>query len=149
MKKKFDKSDLIEILIKKAKGYYYSDEVYEYEKTQNKTKVYEKQLSFDDYDNNSILDDRGSTNTNPTYDIMKLSNEKPNLSKQGFQNLTLAKKKITTHFVPPDMLAIKILFEIFGEKVDENDIEKLSDEELIKLKNKLIGEIKNDDCTNN
>ena len=44
------------------------------------------------------------------------------------------------------MLAIKILFEIFGEKVSENELEKLSDEELINLKNKLIGEIKNEDC---
>ena len=31
---KFTKNDLIELLIKKASGFYYSEEQYEYEKTQ-------------------------------------------------------------------------------------------------------------------
>ena len=36
---KFNKEDLINLLIKKASGFYYSEEQYEYEKTQNKTNL--------------------------------------------------------------------------------------------------------------
>lgn len=53
--------------------------------------------------------------------------------------LQLTKKKVSTHFVPPDMLAIKMLMEN-----DEQKIEKLSsmtDEELLALKDKLIKEM--------
>ena len=42
------------------------------------------------------------------------------------------------------MLAIKILFEIFRKEIDINDIENMSNEELINLKNKLISEISNE-----
>ena len=142
----FEKKDLIEILIKKASGFYYDEVVNEFEKTQNKPNNSEKYISFDDlYKNlNSCVTD--STINNNSNVIIKTSDEKPELSKQDLYNLTLSKKKVTTHYIPPDMLAIKILFEIFGEKVSENELEKLSDEELINLKNKLIGEIKNEDC---
>ncbi len=142
----FEKKDLIEILIKKASGFYYDEVVNEFEKTQNKTNNSEKYINFDDlYKNlNSCVTD--STINNNSNVIIKTSDEKPELSKQDLYNLTLSKKKVTTHYIPPDMLAIKILFEIFGEKVSENELEKLSDEELINLKNKLIGEIKNEDC---
>ena len=143
---KFEKRDLIEILIKKASGFYYDEVVNEFEKTQNKPNNSEKYINFDDlYKNlNSCVTD--STINNNSNVIIKTSDEKPELSKQDLYNLTLSKKKVTTHYIPPDMLAIKILFEIFGEKVSENELEKLSDEELINLKNKLIGEIKNEDC---
>lgn len=142
----FEKKDLIEILIKKASGFYYDEVVNEFEKTQNKPNNSEKYINFDDlYKNlNSCVTD--STINNNSNVIIKTSDEKPELSKQDLYNLTLSKKKVTTHYIPPDMLAIKILFEIFGEKVSENELEKLSDEELINLKNKLIGEIKNEDC---
>lgn len=142
----FEKKDLIEILIKKASGFYYDEVVNEFEKTQNKPNNSEKYIKFDDlYKNlNSCVTD--STINNNSNVIIKTSDEKPELSKQDLYNLTLSKKKVTTHYIPPDMLAIKILFEIFGEKVSENELEKLSDEELINLKNKLIGEIKNEDC---
>ena len=146
--KNFGRKNLIEILIKKASGYFYEEEVYEYEKTQTKHINSEKQLSFNDFTGNLKFDDRVQTNTNNLYDTIKLSDEKTTLPKQEPCNLTLFKKKVTSHYVPPDMLAIKILFEIFGEKVNDNDIKKLTDEELIKLKNKLIGEIKNEDCKN-
>jgi len=36
------------------------------------------------------------------------------------------------------------LFEINRKKVDKNDIESMSDDELIKLKNKLIEELSNE-----
>ncbi len=142
----FEKKDLIEILIKKASGFYYDEVVNEFEKTQNKPNNSEKYINYDDlYKNlNSCVTD--STINNNSNVIIKTSDEKPELSKQDLYNLTLSKKKVTTHYIPPDMLAIKILFEIFGEKVSENELEKLSDEELINLKNKLIGEIKNEDC---
>ena len=42
------------------------------------------------------------------------------------------------------MIAIKILFEIFDKKVDDSEIENLSDEELIKFKNKLLEELENE-----
>ena len=36
-KKKFSKKNLIDLLIKKAQGFYYTEEILEYEKTQNKS----------------------------------------------------------------------------------------------------------------
>lgn len=54
-------------------------------------------------------------------------------------SLVLVKKKVTTHYVPPDMLAIKILMEDNKERVD--DLASMTDEELIGLKNKIIQEI--------
>ena len=53
--------------------------------------------------------------------------------------LVMSKKKITTHYVPPDMLAIKMLLEDNGEKV--NSLAQMTDEELVALKNKLINEL--------
>ena len=136
-KKKFTKKDLMELLIKKAKGYYYNEEVYEYEKTQNKTKsiknnnLYSENLNFFD------ICDRVLTSNNKPDDTMELSNEKQ-YSQQDNENLTLIKKKVTTHYIPSDMLAIKILFEIYGKEIDYDNLEKLSDKELIKLKNQTI-----------
>lgn len=143
-KRKFGKKDLIEILIKKASGFYYYEEIYEYEKTQNKSKNAEKQLSF--FENTQIfnINDRDKTILPYTNDTINLSNEKASKSKQEYYELALSKKKVTSHFIPPDMLAIKILFEIFGEKIGEDNFEKMTNEELIKLKNKLIEELKNE-----
>ena len=56
----------------------------------------------------------------------------------------MVKKKITKHYIPPDMLAIKILFETIKEKVNDDDLNNISDEELIKLKNKLTEELLNE-----
>lgn len=55
------------------------------------------------------------------------------------ETLELSKKKITTHYVPPDMLAIKMLLQNDGQAVD--DFSAMSDEELLILKNKLIKEM--------
>ena len=139
MKNEFTRNDLIEILIKKATGYYYSEEQFEYE-TQKNNKFNEKALNnlsfFENYD-------RGEQNSNNTNATIKLSNEIKN-KEQSEINLSLIKKKIATHYIPPDINAIKILFEIFEKKVGESNLENLTDQELIDLKNKLIKELSNE-----
>lgn len=54
------------------------------------------------------------------------------------QKLELAKRKITTHYVPPDMLAIKMLLQ--DKEGQVTDYAALSDDELIKLKDHLVKE---------
>ncbi len=143
MGKKFTKKDLMELLIKKAKGYYYNEEVYEYEKTQNKTKSIKNYNSYNENLNFFDIYDRVLTSNDKPNDTMELSNEKQ-YSQQCNENLTLIKKKVTTHYIPSDMLAIKILFEIYGKEIDYDNLEKLSDKELIELKNKLIEDTLNE-----
>lgn len=63
----------------------------------------------------------------------------PEKDSDNRSNLVLVKKKITTHYVPPDMLAIKMLMEDDKEKID--NLSNMTDEELVSLKNKLIKEI--------
>ena len=133
-------NDLIQILLKKAKGFYYTEEQEEYEKTQSKSNISEKQ-----YLNVSLFDnfDTHKPKQNKTDDTMKLSNETK--KEQNNSNLVMVKKKVATHYIPPDLLAVKILFETLKEKVNEDYIEKLSDDELLKLKDKLLGEVLNED----
>lgn len=129
--------ELISILLKKANGFYYTEEQEEYEKTQNKSKFSEmcnNNISF--FDKNDTLETKNLTRS----DTIKSENE----NKKENQSLVLVKKKITTHYIPPDMLAVKILFETIKEKVNEDDLNNLSDEELIKLKDKLLGELNNE-----
>ena len=126
--------ELINILLKKASGFYYTEEQEDYEKTQNKIKNNENQfrnVSFFDF---SDTVKNNSANLN---DIINTQNE----NKSETQDLVLVKKKITKHYIPPDMLAVKILFETLKEKVNEDDLNNLSDDELIKLKDKLLGEL--------
>lgn len=54
------------------------------------------------------------------------------------EKLELVKKKITTHYVPPDMLAIKMLLQDTEGQIA--NFSTMTDEELIELKNKLIKE---------
>ena len=139
--KKFNKKDLIELLTKKAKGFYYTEEIYEYEKPQNKSilnKNCSNNLNFFE-----ICDMVEPDNKVP-YDKIELSNETKQAANKNDENLTLSKKKVSTHFVPPDMLAIKILFEIYGKEIDNNSIENLTDKELLDLKNKLAEELFNE-----
>ena len=143
-KSKFNENDLIKILIKKASGFFYNEELLEYEKTQKLADNSKKDNQK--CENISFFDkiDRGNTDIYKSSDIIEVSNGKTENFKQTNENLTLVKKKITTHYIPPDMLAIKILFEIFRKEIDINDIENMSNEELINLKNKLISEISNE-----
>jgi hypothetical protein len=138
MKSEEIQNKLIEILLKKAEGYYYYEEQEDYEKTQIKQKYTNKQ-----YENVSMFENLVTEQSNS-----KHSNDKINLSngneEQDNKDLTLVKKKITKHYIPPDMLAIKILFEINKEKVNENDLNNLTDDELLKLKDKLLGELLNE-----
>ena len=140
--------NLIKILEKKANGFYYTEETAEYEKTQNILKKDVKQLSF--LENNEKLKniDRVYDGSNPIYDTIKSQDENAQNKTQSSPELTLTKKKITTHYIPPDMLAIKTLFEIYGQKIKEKKIDDMTDEDLIKLKEKLIGEIINEDSKN-
>ena len=136
--------ELIKILLKKAKGFYYTEQQEDYEKTQNKSNISEKQnknISF--FDNCDMV----STDTKTNNVTIKSSNENKQ-KEQTNQNLVLVKRKITTHYIPPDMLAVKILFETLKEKVSENDLDNMSDEELLNLKDKLLGELINEDSKN-
>lgn len=140
MNKKFTKNNLIEILTKKATGYYYSEEQFEYEtqKSSNLVKKTSNNLSF--FENF----DRGQTPSENSYDKIEVSNEIKSQEKTNDQNLILVKKKVATHYIPPDINAIKILFEIFEKKVGESALENLTDAELLDLKNKLIKELSNE-----
>jgi len=102
------------ILIKKSEGFFYNEEVLEYQlnNTNQESKI--NQLTF--------LEDK---------------NHESEQNKNN-QNLTLVKKKVTTHYVSPDLLALKMLIEIFGEKVSDDDLSSLSDEELLNLKNDIL-----------
>ncbi len=59
--------------------------------------------------------------------------------KKDTEELELAKKKISTHYIPPDMLAIKMLLE-FSDQNSEV-LSNMTDDELIELKNNLIKEL--------
>ena len=50
----------------------------------------------------------------------------------------LLKRKVSSKHMPPDMTAIKTILEIKGQ---ENDLAKMSDEELEQLKTKLLGQL--------
>lgn len=113
-----------QILMKKAEGYYYDEESLEY--IQKPTKEEEGQIDIE------------------TYIESKTNGRRTKRKTKEEGGLVLSKKKITSHYVPPDMLAIKILLENFGEKIeDSNGLEMLSDEELINYKNQLIESLKN------
>lgn len=134
---KFNKSNLIDILIKKATGYYYTEEQYEYEKSQNKFKTTQNSVQnisfFENYD-------RVTQNDNKSNDTIKTSDERNKINEEN-QILTLSKKKVTSHYISPDINAIKILYEIFEKEVDNNSLDNLSDKELIELNNKLKEEL--------
>ncbi len=131
---------LIKILLKKAEGYYYTEEQEEFEKTQNNSNKSKKY-----YENISIFENYDTQNTgiNNLNDTIKTSNEESKIQATT-ENLVMVKKKITKHYIPPDMLAIKILFETIKETVNDDDLKNISNEELLKLKDKLIGELLNE-----
>lgn len=131
---------LIKILLKKAEGYYYTEELEEFEKAQNNSNKLRKS-----YENVSFFEnlDTQHPQTNNSNDIIKSSNEESK-KHSATENLVMVKKKITKHYIPPDMLAIKILFETIKETVNDDDLKNISNEELLKLKDKLIGELLNE-----
>lgn len=54
-------------------------------------------------------------------------------------DITLVKKKITTKYLPPDMMAVKTLMALSGQ---EDDLSKLTDEQLYKEKRRLLEVLK-------
>lgn len=143
--KKFTKTELINLLVKKANGFYFTEEQLEYEKGSKPAKKNDEIFSEENcFEKNLKKVVRVSGKSQDTHGTIEVSGENI-ATENGEDKLNLVKKKVTTHFVPPDMIAIKILFEIFEKKVDDNDLEKISDDELMKLKTKLLEELKNDD----
>ena len=107
------------ILIKKACGFYYDEECNEYIQKQNNN---DPQIHMEE--------------------ILQGESKRKNKSKET--NLILTKKKVTSHYIPPDMLAIKILLENFGEKVESDlELENMSETELLKYKDNLVSDINN------
>ena len=134
---------LIKILLKKAEGYYYTEEQEDYEKTQNKSinsKYQCENISF--FENFDTV----KTKNNKVDDKIIATNKDE--KQQNNQSLVMVKKKITKHYIPPDMLAIKILFETIKEKVNDENLSNISDDELLKLKDKLTKELFNEDKQN-
>ena len=122
-------------------GFYYSEEQLEYGE---KDKIKNNKESDENCVSKTLTSDSLGVNSNRE----KKSNlENDDNVDENQQTLVLLKKKVTTHYIPPDMLAIKMLVENFGEEIVNNkkseSIDKLSDEELIELKNKLEKEIIN------
>ena len=103
------------VLIKKSEGYYYNEEILEYQ-------------------NNS--EETANTENNQLTFLNNKENENQNTQKHS--NLTLLKKKVTSHYVPPDLLAVKMLIEIFGETIENDDLSHLTDDELNKLKKDIL-----------
>jgi len=139
--------NLKQLLIKKAEGYYYQEEVLEYQQIEqkeanekNKESCSKSVSSEPEYKNSGV-----DLNQNKE----KTSNAKSRTKQQDKQakSLVLVKKKVTTHHIPSDMLAIKMLFEIYGKKIESSDsgqdLYSLSDQELYTLKDNLINQLQN------
>lgn len=144
MKSQITRDEILSLIIKKAYGFVYCEEQYEFEKTQNNAKN-TKNLSENNilYENLSFFknNDTSETSEAVAHDTIKLENKNANETGLIFgDGLTLVKKKVTTHYVQPDMVAIKILFDEVQKK-DGDETHDMSDDELIKLKNKLIEEL--------
>ena len=124
-------NELRKILIKKAKGFYYKEETVEF--TENMQAKIKRPRGRP----------RKSALKADTYLIEKekcgvdLDCKRENANENKFEN-SVVKRKITTNYVPPDMLAIKMLFENFGEKIDL--LENMSDEEILQMKKEILQE---------
>lgn len=137
----FDINLLKDILIKKAKGFYYNEELLEYESQNKKENIKSKDL----------LDQEGceiDVSTIKSRGRPKKITVKEGESVGNIASLVMVKKKVSTHFVPPDSLAIKMLFEIFGKEImgesEEEKLSKMSDDDL-KLELKKINKCLEDE----
>lgn len=135
MKGKNVNDKLYKILLKKAQGFYYKEETDEYSyetvkpvkhKTStidNKAVDAKQQISFlDEVETVDLAFPGKSPNENIT------DNNKEDNFNEDLKPPTLVKKKVTTHFVPPDLLAVKMLLEI--DKEIDGGLEDKSTEEL-------------------
>ncbi|MCR5553449.1 MAG: hypothetical protein K6F08_01765 [bacterium] len=136
---------LYKILLKRAEGFFYKEVCEEFvydNKPKNST-----QISFFDAENNvetkskkRVTKTRVNQNLNVKLDCNDVSCFASGENCEDIKAPTLAKKKVTTHFVPPDMLAIKMLLEI--DKTLGADLTMMSDSELMALAKQLEDEIK-------
>ena len=58
------------------------------------------------------------------------------------RTFVLTKKRVSTHYVPPDITAIKMLNEVMQTQKTLQDLSACTTEELAKLKNELITKLK-------
>jgi len=162
---KFDKEKLLSALSKRAEGFFYSEEILEYGEKQEKSVKAKKE------DCDSVMEDGEDLGAheenfencvskklkNQKHDLYSRCNREdgadktsdPNMKgdvpqNENLQGLVLLKKKVTTHYIPPDLAAVKMLIEIAGEEMKRgNDfLDGMSDEELLKLKKELMSELK-------
>ncbi len=158
----FDKSKIMEALLKRAEGFFYSEEILEYGEREEKKK--EDKLSSKTAEGDlSNLSDQSKNNSenvskntkNKKQGVYSGQSQGENGAKiareeqvnhEDSKNLVLLKKKVTTHYVPPDIAAVKMLFENFGEalKSETDAIEEMSDEELVKLRLSLLDQLKSE-----
>ena len=161
---KFDSRKLFDALLKRAEGFFYSEEILEYGEVDVKEKLRKNKddnvvCEFIDSQESSDpeqKDLRNSVSKKQQFQKPDIYSEremgqqmnlegrpKENNFDESSKNLVLLKKKVTTHYVPPDLTAVKMLFENFGQEVRTSDdlIESMSDEELLKLKSELIAEL--------
>ena len=75
----------------------------------------------------------------PTKDSGQIGMQELEVKSEEQAGLKLSKKKIVTHYVPPDMLAIKMLLQY--ESGDDTQYSQMTDEQLLELKNKLLGQL--------
>ncbi|MBO4570125.1 MAG: hypothetical protein J5689_02805 [Clostridia bacterium] len=136
---------LYKILLKRAEGFFYK-EVCEEFVYDNKPK-YSNQISFFDEEKSDLTKSKKrvtKTKVNQNHNVKLECNDVSCFASgencEDIKAPTLAKKKVTTHFVPPDMLAIKMLLEI--DKTLGTDLTMMSDSELLSLAKQLEDEIK-------
>ncbi len=101
------------ILIKKAEGYNYKEETEEYVA---KVEQENEQLNF--------LNENNPTCLSPP--------------KKSKQSMTLSKKKVSSHHIPPDLSAVKMLLDYFVSSKTDINLESLSDSELKAMRDDLI-----------
>ena len=154
MKVKINKEKILESIVKRAEGFYYTEEILEYSKKESKKNGEKNNETIaetcDEKNNceNSVSNCIKNKNDD-IYSGRKRMSDEANVivlgdrKNESEQDLELLKKKITTHYVPPDMSALKILLENFGEEMKSGDgfVETMTDEELLKMKVELLREL--------
>lgn len=168
MKKSFDKLKLMDALVKRAEGFFYTEEVSEFSIVEQKDKdknnseeILENKSNFIEIENDNILENINNKKSlkNSGSKIKEQENTELYLGQnvgsgtsncgvinENSKNLMLVKKKVTTHYIPPDLSAIKILLEDFGQEIKGNDmLDDMSDDELLKLRNEIVKELNKND----
>lgn len=165
MKNSFDKSKLMDALVKRAEGFFYTEEVCEYSLDEVKIKDKKNAENIDEINNDSSLLEMKDLNKNKSSkknskksvsknidcendELYFVKNEGRNNKKcdgvvnENIKDLMLIKKKVTTHYIPPDLSAIKMLIENFGQEMKSTKIfDEMSDEELLSMREEILKDI--------